>query len=59
MCDIERINKFTKELMNLSFRDLRQLIIEADSDELREYYLNIYNFLLQKKQKEVLKEHVF
>lgn len=55
MCDVNRINEITKELMALSFKELRQLMLEADSDELRDYYLNIYNYSLAKSQREVLR----
>lgn len=59
MCDVKKYNKYAKELMNLNFSDMRQLVLEADSEELRDYYMNIYNFLLKKKQQEILKEHLF
>lgn len=59
MYDSNRINENTKELINLGFKDMRQLILDADSEELRDYYMNVYNYLLKKKQQEVLKEHVF
>lgn len=59
MCDVEKINKYTEELFEMDLSDFRQLIVEAKTEELREYYTNIYDFFLQKRQKEVLKEHVF
>lgn len=59
MCDVEKINTFSKELLNMDLSDFRELILKADSDELRDYYVSIYNYVLQNRQKEILKEHVY
>lgn len=59
MCDVKTINKVTKDIINMDLSDYRQLIVEADSEELRDYYMNMYNYFLQKRQVEVLKEHVY
>lgn len=59
MCDIKRINDITKELMNLKASDYTQLIIAAESDEMRKIYVTMYNHFLQKRQIEVIKENAF
>lgn len=59
MCDANRINKYTEEILNMDLRDFRQLILEADKDELKDFYAYLYNYFLEKRQKEVLKEHVY
>ena len=59
MCDVEKINTFSKELLNMDLSDFRELILKADSDELKDYYVSVYNYVLQKRQKEILKEHVY
>ena len=44
---------------SLSMNETKKLLIEATSEEQRDLYFKIYEFVLQKRQKEVLKEHVF
>ena len=59
MYDVDLMNTFTEEILNMDLSDVKQLLIEATSEEQRELYFKIYEFVLQKRQKEVLKEHVF
>ena len=59
MYDVDKMNTFTEEILNMDLSDVKQLLIEASSEEQRELYFKIYEFVLQKRQKEVLKEHVF
>ena len=59
MYDVELMNTFTEEILNMDLSDVKQLLIEATSEEQRDFYFKIYEFVLQKRQKEVLKEHVF
>ena len=39
--------------------DTLQLILEADTEEQREFYQVVGDFLLQKKQKEVIERNLF
>ena len=39
--------------------DTLQLILEADTEEQREFYQVVGDFLLQKKQKEVIERTLF
>lgn len=59
MYDIDKMNTFTEEILNMDLSDVKQLLIETTSEEQRDLYFKIYEFVLQKRQKEVLKEHVF
>ena len=59
MYDVDKINTFTEEILNMDLSDVKQLLIETTSEEQRDLYFKIYEFVLQKRQKEVLKEHVF
>ena len=59
MYDVDLMNTFTEEILNMDLSDVKQLLIEATSEEQRDLYFKIYEFVLQKRQKEVLKEHVF
>ena len=59
MYDVELMNTFTEEILNMDLSDVKQLLIEATSEEQRDLYFKIYEFVLQKRQKEVLKEHAF
>ena len=59
MCDVNRINSFANELLNMELSDYKQLILEAESEEQRDLYFNLYEYVLQKRQEEVLKEHVY
>lgn len=59
MYDVDKMNTFTEEILNMDLSDVKQLLIEATSEEQRDLYFKIYEFVLQKRQKEVLKEHVF
>ena len=59
MYDTNKMNSFTEEILNMDLSDVKQLLIEATSEEQRDLYFKIYEFVLQKRQKEVLKEHVF
>ncbi|MDD6579750.1 MAG: hypothetical protein PUE89_02370 [Lachnospiraceae bacterium] len=59
MYDTNKMNSFTEEILNMDLSDVKKLLIEATSEEQRDLYFKIYEFVLQKRQKEVLKEHVF
>ena len=59
MYDVDKMNTFTEEILNMDLSDVKQLLIEATSEEQRDLHFKIYEFVLQKRQKEVLNEHVF
>lgn len=59
MCDVEKYKKIYQEITQLDPEDTLQLILEADTEEQREFYQVVGDFLLQKKQKEVIERNLF
>ena len=59
MCDVEKYKKIYQEIARLDPEDTLQLILEADTEEQREFYQVVGDFLLQKKQKEVIERNLF
>ena len=59
MCDVEKYKKIYQEIAQLDPEDTLQLILEADTEEQREFYQVVGDFLLQKKQKEVIERNLF
>lgn len=59
MCDVKKYNEIFQEIKSLRQDDTLQLILEAKTQEEREFYVMVGNFLLQKKQKLVVKGNLF
>lgn len=59
MCDVKKYEKIYQEIALLQPEDTLQLILEADTEEQREFYQLVGDFLLQKKQREVIKQNLF
>lgn len=59
MCDVKKYNEISEDILKLTIADIRQLIIEAESDEKRKLYVCLHNHFLQEHQMETIKEHVF
>ena len=59
ICDVEKYKKIYQEIEQLDPEDTLQLILEADTEEQREFYQVVGDFLLQKKQKEVIERNLF
>lgn len=59
MCDIEKYNLIFQEIKSLRQDDILQLILEAKTQDERDFYVLIGNFLLQKKQKQVIERKLF
>ena len=57
--DVEKYKKIYQEIAQLDPEDTLQLILEADTEEQREFYQVVGDFLLQKKQKEVIERNLF
>ena len=51
MCDVKKYEKLQPE-------DTLQLVLEAETEEQKEFYEMVGDFLLQKKQREVIEETV-
>ena len=59
MCDVKKYEKIYEEIKCLEPEDTLQLTLEADSEEQREFYQMVGDFLLQKRQKQVIARNYF
>lgn len=59
MCDVKKFNEIFREIQSLRQDDTLQLILEAKTQEERDFYVLVGNFLLQNKQKLVVEENLF
>ena len=59
MCDVKKYNEIFQEIKSLSQDDAVQLILEAKTQEERDFYAMVGNFLLQKKQELVVEGNLF
>lgn len=59
MCDVKKYSDMFQDMKNLQPDDTLQLILEAKSEEERVFFELLGNFLLQQKQKEVIRENLF
>ena len=55
----KKYEKIYEEIKCLEPEDTLQLTLEADSEEQREFYQMVGDFLLQKKQKQVIARNLF
>lgn len=55
MCDVKKYSQIYKEIKSLQPEDTLQLVMEAESKEERFFYEMIGDYLLQEKQREVIK----
>lgn len=59
MCDVKKYEKIYQEIEKLGHEDTLQLMLEAETEDQREFYEVVGNFLLQKKQREVIERKLF
>lgn len=59
MCDVEKYEKIYEDIKKLQPEDTLQLVLEAETEEQRNFYEMIGNFLLQKKQRQVIERNLF
>lgn len=59
MCDVKKYEKLYQEIEKLKPEDTLQLVLEAETEEQREFYEVVGDFLLQKKQKKVIERNIF
>ena len=59
MCDIKKYEKLYQEIEKLKPEDTLQLVLEAETEEQREFYEVVGDFLLQKKQKKEIERNIF
>lgn len=59
MCDVKKYEKIYEEIEHLQPEDTLQLVIEAKTEEQRNFYEMIGDFLLQKRQRQVIERRLF
>lgn len=59
MCDVKKYHNIFQDMKALTQDDTLQLILEAKSQEEKEFFAMIGNFLLQKKQKMVIERNLY
>ena len=56
MCDVKKYEQIYYEIEKLQPEDTLQLILEAETEEQKDFYEMIGNYLLKVKQKKVMEE---
>ncbi len=59
MCDIKKYNDIFEEIKKLNPDDTLQLVLESKSEEEKNFYELIGDFLLQLKQKDSIARNIF
>ncbi len=59
MVDVIKYEKIYQEILTLQPDDTLQLMLEAKTEDEIEFYEIVGNFLLQRKQREVIAKHLF
>ncbi|MBQ8231881.1 MAG: hypothetical protein IJZ34_08160 [Lachnospiraceae bacterium] len=59
MCDIQKYNRLYHDIEKLKPEDTMQLVLEAETEEEKSFYEMVGDFLLQRKQKEVIERNLF
>ncbi len=59
MCDVKKYGKIYEEIAKLDAEDTLQLMLESETEEQREFYQMVGDFLLQKNQREAIERNLF
>lgn len=59
MCDAKKYYSIFQDIKTLSQSDTLQLILEAETQEEKEFFAMVGNFLLKNKQKKVVEGNLF
>ena len=59
MCDVKKYSEIYKEIAKLDPDDTLQLVLESENEEEKDFYEMVGNYLLQKRQKEVVEGNLF
>ncbi|MEY8266178.1 hypothetical protein AALA79_07390 [Lachnospiraceae bacterium 64-25] len=59
MCDVKKYEKIYEDIEMLQPEDTLQLVLEAETEEQRTFYEMVGDFLLQKKQRQVIERNLF
>ena len=54
MCDVKKYSDIYKEIAKLNPKDTLQLVLESETEEEKDFYEMVGDFLLQRRQKEVM-----
>lgn len=54
MCDVKKYSDLYKEIAKLSEADIWYLVREAPDEDMKEFYELVGDFLMQKRQKELI-----
>lgn len=59
MCDVKAYEKIYEDIEKLTPEDTLQLVLEAETEEQKDFFEMIGNYLLQKSQKQVIERKMF
>lgn len=59
MCDVKKYNKIYEDITKLQPEDTLQLILEAETEDEKNFYELVGDYLLQIKQKQVIERNLF
>lgn len=59
MCDLKKYEEIFNEIWKLGPEDTLQLVLESKTDDQKDFYELVGNFLLQKKQMEMIARNVY
>lgn len=59
MCDIKKYSMMFQDIKQLQPEDTLQLVLEAESEEEQDFFEMVGNFLLQRKQRQVIERNLF
>ena len=59
MCDVKKYEKIYEDIKSLQPEDTFQLVLEAETEEQRSFYEMVGDFLLQRKQRQVIERNLF
>ena len=59
MCDVKKFSKIYKDIVTLQPEDTLQLVLEAETEEEKDFYELIGDYLLQTRQKKVVERNLF
>ena len=59
MCDVKKYSEIYKDIKAFKPEDTLQLVLEAETEEEKNFYELVGDFLLQTKQKKVVEGNLF
>jgi hypothetical protein len=59
MCDIKKYSDIFQEIKKLNPDDTLQLVLESETEEEKDFYEMIGDYLLQRKQREAIGRNIF